>query len=252
MKQIRLGKYIIELYDSIDELPVLNYQKFNKCLLLDSGIGSDIDTITNHIIKIASLINTDKKSDAIVELENMQQNLLFISNNILPKYISFCALIKSIDGKQLIDLSDTNLHKVLNTINAPVGFMDKIISIIKKKLDSELELYFVDFEVSPNDKGVYDKLKQRTLLILDGVKNENNNSEEIETIDNYLFGLYKPSSFYGRDSAEIKFDKYFENCCFLINQKLSINARELNVLSFFNSIENIKKQIEAEAKAYKK
>ena len=64
--------------------------------------------------------------------------------------------------------------------------------------------------------------------------------------------MYKPKSFTGKNSIEIKYDKQFETSCMLISQKANMNAKKLNVLEFYSTLNNIAKQTEAEAKAYKK
>ena len=77
MKTITVKGKVIKLYDSIDEMPITNFQKYNKYILLDAGLGSDVDSVDQHIVNIAKLINTDKKK-AMQELQNMRQNMHLI------------------------------------------------------------------------------------------------------------------------------------------------------------------------------
>ena len=58
MRVIKYKDKIIKLYDSIDELPIVNFQKYNKYLLIDSGIGSDLNAFDEHITKIAMSIKS--------------------------------------------------------------------------------------------------------------------------------------------------------------------------------------------------
>jgi len=37
-------------------MPIVNFQKYNKYLLIDSGIGSDADDIDAHITRVAKFI----------------------------------------------------------------------------------------------------------------------------------------------------------------------------------------------------
>lgn len=111
-----LNKKIIKVYDSIDEMPIVNFQKYNKYLLIDSGIGSDADDIDSHIVKIAKFIRAGDNKKALQELQNMRQNMYMVNNEISPKYLAFAALIHSIDGKELTDLSDDGLKEVLSEI----------------------------------------------------------------------------------------------------------------------------------------
>ena len=248
MKKVIIKGKEIMLYESIDEMPIANFQKYNKCLLIDSGIGSNIDDIDNHIVKIARYIKSNKES-AIKELKNMRQNLIMISSGISPKYLAFAALIHSIDGKALTDLSDTNLSSILESFKeVKHSWLVDLLAKIKKKINTELELYFPDEFINPKEKETYDRLKQRTLLVLEGIKDSKDNSSEIDKIDDYLFGLHKPLSFDGDTSAEIKYDKQYETMCILIAQKTNLNAKAMTVLQFYSALDSMKRQAEAEKK----
>lgn len=111
MKSLLINKKIVRVYDSIDEMPIINFQKYNKYLLIDSGIGSDADDIDAHIVKIAKYIKSNNNRKALQELQNMRQNIYMVNSEISPKYLAFAALIYSIDGKKVDDLSDDGLKK---------------------------------------------------------------------------------------------------------------------------------------------
>lgn len=251
MKKVIFGKKVVTMYDSIDELPIQNFQKYNKFLLIDSGIGSDIDDIDKHISRIAKYINTDKKM-AMQELQNMRQNLYMISASLSPKYMAFAALIKDIDGKPVEDLSDENLKSIIDELKyVNQSMLSKILEAVKKKIQEELELYFPKEFISAKEKSAYDKIKERTLLVLRGVIDGKDYGKEIADIDDYFFSLYKPGIFIGSESAEIKYDKQFEAMCVLISQKVSLDAHKMTVLQFYNTLNIIQQQLEAEEKAYK-
>ena len=116
MKQMLINKKTICVYDSIDELPIVNFQKYNKYLMIDSGIGSDVDDIDAHIAKIAKYIKSKDEKKALLELQNMRQSMYMINSEISPKYLAFAALIHSIDGKEVTDLSDDGLKALLEEI----------------------------------------------------------------------------------------------------------------------------------------
>ena len=253
MKSLLINKKIARVYDSIDEMPIVNFQKYNKYLLIDSGIGSDADDIDAHIVKIAKFIKANNNKKALQELQNMRQNMYMVNNEISPKYLAFAALIHSIDGKEVNDLSDDGLKKLLQDLKDVKH--SKVIDFLlwlKKKVTSELETYFpVDF-VNPKEKEAYDKLKNRTLLVLDSIINDTDNTEQIELIDTLMLNMHTPKVFIGSESVEVKYDKQFESTCLLIAQKTNMDARKMTVLQFYNAIDNIKAQAEAEAKSLKK
>lgn len=116
MKTLAINSKIIKVYDSIDEMPIINFQKYNKYLLIDSSIGSDANSIDEHIAKIARFIKSGDKSKALVELQNMRQSLYMINSQISPRYLAFAALIYSVDGRVITDISDDGLKRVLDSI----------------------------------------------------------------------------------------------------------------------------------------
>lgn len=253
MKSLLINKKIVQVYDSIDEMPIVNFQKYNKYLLIDSGIGSDADDIDAHIVKIAKFIKANNNKKALQELQNMRQNMYMVNNEISPKYLAFAALIHSIDGKEVNDLSDDGLKKLLQDLKDIKH--SKVIDFLlwlKKKVTSELETYFPGDFVNPKEKEAYDKLKNRTLLILDSIINDTDNTEQIELIDTMMLNMHTPKVFIGSESVEVKYDKQFESTCLLIAQKTSMDARKMTVLQFYNAVDNIKAQAEAEAKSLKK
>lgn len=252
MKTITLNNHEVKMYNSIDEMPIINFQKYNKFLIIDAGLGSDIDSIDEHLVNLAKLIKLNKDK-AQQELQNLRQTMHLIISGISPQHLAFTALIKSIDGKELEDFSDENLKSILDKLKGTKhSLIISILQSVKKKLSSELEVYFPNEFSSSRDREVYDKLKQHTLLQLESIANGTNNADKIAEIDAMLFNLHKPKSFYGNTSVEIKYDKQFETACMIISQKASMNAKSMTVLEFYNTLNNLSKQAEAEAKAYKK
>lgn len=247
-----MNSHVVMLYDSIEELPMVNFQKYNKYLLIDSGIGSDVDDIDSHIVKIAKLINNGDSVNAMQELQNMRQNLYMINMEISPKYLAFAALIHSVDGKKVYDLSDDGLKAILQKLTQIKH--SKILELLlefKKKMQEEVEVYFPEDFTSAKEKEAYDALKRKIMLVLDSICHDTDNSEEIKKIENSLFSKYKPHSFTGKQSVEIVQDRQFEDMCLIIAQKLNMQAKIMTVLEFYNAINLIKKQADAEAKAFK-
>lgn len=252
MKKIQFNNRTIEVYDSIEELPIVNFQKYNKYLLIDSGIGSDVDSIDEHIIKIAKFIKNADSQKAMQELLNMRQNLFMINSGISPRYLAFAALIHKVDGEEVKDLSDDSLKELLTKINEIKH--NKILAFLlefKKKIQDELETYYPDEFIGAKEKEVYSLIKQRALFILDGIIYDKDNSLEVAAIDSRMFSKYSPKSFEGEKSVEIKYDKQFESTCLLISQKMNLDAKAMTVLQFYSALDMIKKQAEAESNALK-
>lgn len=220
-------------------------------MLIDSGIGSDLEDINMHIVRVSKYIELDKQK-ALQELENMRQALMFICNSITPKYLAFVCLISEIDGEKLTDLSDDNISSILKKLSfVKKGHADDISEAVKKKLDIELDMYFPNLFESSKEKEAYDRLKQRTILILNSIIEGKDNAKDIEKIDNDMLSISKPKQFKGSKSAEVLFNKQFEKACILISQKTNLSPKTMTVLEFYTTLDEIKKQSEAEIKSMK-
>lgn len=253
MKSLIINKKVVKIYDSIDEMPIVNFQKYNKYLLIDSGVGSDADDIDAHITRIAKFIKANNNKKALQELQNMRQNMYMVNNEISPRYLAFAALIQSVDGKEISSLSDDSLKNTLDDIKAiRHSTIVEFLAWLKKKVATELETYFPGDFTNAKEKDAYDKLRQRTLLVLDSIINDSDNSKKIEELDKLLINMHSPNIFIGSESVEIKYDKQFESMCLLIAQKIGLDAKKMTVLQFYNAIDTIKKQIEAESKQVKR
>jgi len=232
----------VRLYDSIDELPITRFHKYNKCLLIDSGIGSDLSDIDAHIERLYRYISHDSKL-AVQELQNLRQSLYMVSQEISAKFLSFAVLVESIDGVKRDDLSDEGMKNTLELLKEmPNGMISEIVEALKKKLDSELKLYFPAIFEDSSLKEYYDKLKVRTKVVLEGIIEDKDVFDELERIDFSLLNYSKPKCFIGKESEEIKFDKQFENMCLLIGQKLNKDAKLMNVLEYYNAFDYIRNE----------
>ena len=52
MVKAKIGKHEVEIYDTIEELPMVRFHKYQKLLLIDAGIGSDITAFDQRGEKI--------------------------------------------------------------------------------------------------------------------------------------------------------------------------------------------------------
>ena len=176
-----------------------------------------------------------------------------INSKISPKYMAFAALMHSLDGKELTDLSDDGLKSALDSLkNVKHSFIVEALEWLKKKVSTELDLYFPGEFTSAKEKEAYDRIKIRTLLVLDSIVNEADNDQKIEALDIALLNMHNPKSYSGANSAEIEYDKQFESACLLISQKTNTDAKNMTVLQFYNALDIIKKQVEAKSKALQK
>ena len=126
----------VEFYDSIDEINICRFHKYNKFLLLDAHIGSNLQDVNNHISRIQGFLNQEKLESAHKELDNLRQNIFMINEELSPKHLAFTALIKSVNGVEVTNISDTNLKEIQDDLNkVQVRTVDRILTALKKKLN---------------------------------------------------------------------------------------------------------------------
>lgn len=239
----KVNNHTIEIFDSIDDLPIRRFQKYNKYMLIDSGVGSDLQDVLDHIDRAMKYIKASPNM-AITELNNMRQALYLVSEEMSPKYMAFAVLVNKIDGKPADDLTDAGLRRVLETLNeAKKGWLDGIINSVKKKMDKELTLYFPGKFEDASTKEYFDQLKSHTLLKLQHVITGEDVSEACSNIELRFAMLMKPRPFFGKKSAEIEYDKQFEDMCLVLAHNLQVQIKDMTVLQFYNALEFLKKQM---------
>ena len=246
MKTVKIGERTVEIYDAIDELPMLRFHKYNKMLLVDAGIGSDLQDFDTHIEKAIRYARSKTPELAAIELDNMRQNVYFIQTGISPKHLAFAVLVKSIDGEPYNDLSDDGLQKVVDMFgDVPVKELTAQMEAVKKKIDEELRLYFPRIFDDAALKEYFDQLKERTVILLRTIiagEATETDAKRIDEITAELITYFNPQSFSGADSVEIRYDKQFENMCLILSQNLHVDPKRFTVLEYYNAFEYIKEQ----------
>lgn len=253
MRTENINGHTLVLYNGIDEMPIINYQKYNKYLLVDAGIGPDVDSIDEKIVSLAKLINTNNKKAAIDELTNLRLSIFMAQNQISPKLMSLITMCYSIDGEVITDYSDENIKLLLEKLQrSKYGTLIDFFNQLKKKIEAELRVYFPQFFENAKEKNRIAKLIQLLKAKLDFIETRQDNSEEIAKLEERLDTVDKPMQFDGKHSIEIEYDKQFEAMCLLISQKARQNPRKMTVLQFYSTLDSVESQLKAEQKAYKK
>jgi len=142
MKTIKLGKHVVEIFDSPEDFPMKRYQRFNKFLAKDCEIGSDFSDFNKRSLKTIEYLKKDMKDAAIKELENRRMMVYNAFMEFSPKNNALAILVHSIDGVIKKDISSDGLEKILSELDE-IGFTQKIsneITIeVKKKWNWFLE-----------------------------------------------------------------------------------------------------------------
>lgn len=240
MKEFKIGKHAVKVYDSIDDLPMVRFHKYNKMLLIDAGIGSDMQSFDAHVEKVARFMQNGDNENAIKELENLRQNVYVIQTEQSPRNLSFAALVAEIDGKACDDLSDEGLDRVRELLNdAPKKDVTEAYASVKKKIDEDLMLYFPSMFSSVEEREYYDNMKRRTVAMLEQVTQgeSEERTQRIKELEDRMVLAVKPKVFTGRDAFGVQHDKGYEKICILISSNLHIDAKRMTVMEYYTANE---------------
>lgn len=249
MNKLEFNGHKLEMFDSIQELPIYRFQLYNLNLMLDAGIGSDINDFDSRCNNVRRLMVKDQEA-ASRELHNMQQLIRFFMSNTSPKIRSFVVLIHKIDGVEVkeSELTDEGISDIIKKLSEK-GFarklLDSFLDAVKKKVDFEFEAFFPKMVNGPKIKEFYTNLKKRTLLVLDNIEDQSQEAiDTINKIDQFIFSAMKPKKFNEHDGVEVQMILGFEETCILLSQhNVSKNPRSMTTLSFYQALEIVKDQL---------
>ena len=256
MVTAKIGKHTVEFYDTIEELPIVRFHKYQKLLLIDAGIGSDITAFDQRIEKTRRFLMAGKPEQAQQELENMRQCVFLIQSGVNPKHRAFAALVTKIDGQDCTDIGDDALAAITEKLNdVPESELTAQLEAVKKKIDGELTLYFPALFNDSDVKEYYDLLRKRTLEILNGIVagvDDPAGAEIVDKLTTALITYSNPKLFTGSDGVEIQFERQFENLCLVLSEQLHVEPKKYSVLEFYNAFDFVKERAKQAEKAQKR
>lgn len=132
-----MNGYILEMYDSIEELPERRFQAFNRYAVIDAGIGSDMDSIARHISLLKQYNQRGKAEEVDRAADNLLQSLVFVIQNISPEMHCFTAMVKAVNGKPWEDISSAGVERLTDMLSEKGLTRGKVrgfIEYAKKKL----------------------------------------------------------------------------------------------------------------------
>ena len=243
MKKMKLGEHSVTMFDSIEELPIVRFQKYNKMLMLDAGLGSDLTALDAHLARVGEFIKAGETDNAAREIDNLRQTLFNVQNGLTPHFMSLIPLMAEVDGEPLTDLSDENIQRVYDPLkDVTMKAYEGAASEVKKKIEEELKAYFNQGGESAASKEYYELMRRRALLMLDEIGDGRDRSEEIRAIESQMVRSDKPRVFQGERNAEVLYDKNFVGCCIAIAQNLNMDAKQMTVLEYYRAIEVLEEQ----------
>ena len=131
MRYETLNGHKIAFVDSPSEITFEQHHDFNLNLAIESGIGSDMESVNNHSQTITALIRSKEYKKALIEQENLRMNYYFILENINPKKEAFYNIMYSIDGVRCTKMNKDRYEAIVGQFK--MSFFD-IVDEVKKKL----------------------------------------------------------------------------------------------------------------------
>jgi hypothetical protein len=111
----------IEIYDSIQNLPILRFQKFNKYQMIACDIGCDFNDYELRTQKALAFLQKNMVPEAMQELKNRRQAVFNAFNESNPNSRSFAVLVKRIDKQKFVEYAPNDLDLVMQKLN-DIGF----------------------------------------------------------------------------------------------------------------------------------
>jgi len=134
----KLGKHTVEFYDSIDSLPFDRFNSFNKFVMLDAELGSDVIAFDQKISKMFQFLGKEMTKEATGELYNLRNTYhnIMTENNV--RGLAFACLIRKIDDEKIEDYSIENMKSILKKLSGwglEIGHVKESNDSIKKNLN---------------------------------------------------------------------------------------------------------------------
>lgn len=140
----KYGKHEIELFDSIHNLPILRFQRFNKYQMQASEIGNTFADYDARTQKAIQLFKKNMIQEGIRELENRRQTVFNAFNDFSPMGKSFAVLVKRIDKTSYEDFSPDNLDRCIEHLEKiGLGNLESIEKLREVKKKSKRNLLFI-------------------------------------------------------------------------------------------------------------
>ena len=243
MRKEKINGHDFEFYDSIEDLPISQFHKYSKYILVDSGVGSDILSVTNRLNKVLQLIGIDDRK-AYQEVLNLRNSIYMVMNEEDTRNKGFLCMTYKVDGKVWEDFSDNGINELYMMVQSSETVkLVEMFAEMKNKIDGELETYFPELFSDVADKNMQVLAEKRALLQLDSIINDTDNEEKIEKLSKKMSAYYKPKNFgNGEDNAEVVFDKQFESMCLTISKEFGGDVKNYSVMEFYSAYESLERQ----------
>jgi len=233
--------HTLVFYDSIEDLPITQFHRYSKHLLVAGGVGDSIADIDRHITRVINFLNDPKK--AYQELINLRQCIYLVATEQDVRNKATLCLVKNVDGKRWTDYSDSGLEELYQMINdATKKDLDTIAKEVGDRIDSNLMQYFPSIFEDASQKNYVDLLRKRAVLQIGAIVNGDDNEEQIKDVTAKMYAMQNPKGFAGPESEEVRFDKQFEDMCLLMAKEFGGGIKQYTTTEFYTAFERLTRQ----------
>lgn len=134
----------IEVFDNVQSLPILRFQKFNKYWMIASEIGNTFEDYDNRTSKTLSFLQKGMIAEAMQELKNRRQLVFNAYNEFTPMGKAFAVMVKRIDDKYYNGTSPSELDEVLEHLDRiGLGYVKSMETLTQVKKKSRWNFRFI-------------------------------------------------------------------------------------------------------------
>lgn len=246
MKEITLGsKHKVKIYDSIDEMTVARYHRWNQMMVLNEGIGLTPEGLNGRLANVSRLIDAERADAAKVELHNIAVALSVARAGADMQTRALAATVAEIDGEPTDDLTNDGLDKTVARLQEIItkGERDGILDAVKKKIDSELSFYYPDVASGESEQTAL--MRNIADALLEEVQTGCDNSELIARLRKMIVEVMDVVDYanYERES-----DVAFEQMCLSIRETMHTDTKGLTVMEYYAA----RKSLDERAKEYER
>lgn len=236
-----LNGHKVEFYDNIEDLPIVQFHRYGKYCLVEGGIGDSIQDIDRHITRVINYLGDPKKAHQ--ELLNLRQCMYMVVTEQDIHHKATLCLVKSVDGKEWSDFSDSGLDKLYELVNgATIKELNELVENVRGAIDANLALYFPKIFEDSVQKNYTDLLRERAMLQLNTIVKGENNEARIAEVTKQIYAMQTPKTFVGEGSEEVKFDKQFEDMCLIMAKEFGGGIKKFTTMEFYTAYEHLEKE----------
>lgn len=239
------GKHEIEIFDSIHNLPILRFQRFNKYQMIASEVGNTFADYDQRTLKALQFLQKGMKDEAIQELENRRQTVFNAFNEFTPVGKSFAILVKRIDNVVYDTFSPDDLDRcLLHLEKIGLGTKEAIETLqeVKKKIETELVVYYPEFFPKNGNKEQTALRVRRVNLMLDSIINQEVKEDQIFNVEKEILETDKPNiwNVWKKGNMERVLEVEFQKFAISVVEKSKQPLDTLTTFTFYATVEHLK------------